>query len=164
MKTIVMLLFAMLLVVSGCAVSPAGKELKSSAYSVGDYASVQLGETVLSIQQGERYRNLHIELAAVVNPRNTTFDYSFGEVERIVQRLSPRIAGRLIEVITDMTGPGVGDLRVLQGKIRNEAQVIVDTNLKQWKHGSEYQVEVVIVALYFTDGTVGCTGQRNRLW
>jgi hypothetical protein len=165
MKATFVLLSGILMVVSGCAVSQNGEKLAYSAYSVGDRTSVQLDEIVVSIQlEGDQYQNLHVELAAIVNPRNVEYDYSYGDVERIVQRLQPRIAGRLVEVFASVSGHNIGNMKWFREKSCNETQAIVDSYLKQWKHGSEYQVEVIVVSIYWTDGSVGRTIQRNRMW
>ena len=38
----------------------------------------------------------------------------------------------------------------------------LDEALRQWEHGSEYRVEIVIASLYWTDASAGRAQQQQR--
>ncbi len=154
-------------VLSGCVTSPQTGGTTSSAYAVGDRGQITLDEVVVSLPLrgvASPYQNLHIGLAAIVNPQKVTL-YDPNTVEQIVRRLEARISSRLLESLSGLGQQVIDDLPALRKRIASDAQNVVDSALQQWQHASEYRVEVVVVALYWTDSSVGRAAQQKRwLW
>jgi len=149
----------------GCVTAPATQQPQSSAQYVGDRTSVSFDEVVASVAvngMSEEYQNLHVGLAAVINPRKESF-YNPYQVESIVRRLEPRIAAEVLKVVEGRkvslkeTGP-------LRERIGATVQDIVGQTLARWTHASEYDVEVVVVSLYLTDASVGRATREKRAW
>jgi len=151
----------------GCVTSPQTTNTVSSAYAVGDRAQITLDEVVVSLPlrgASTPYQNLHVDLAAIVNPQKTT-RYDPTTVQQIVRRLEVRISSRLVEALSSIKEITIVDQPRLRSQIANEAQALVDAALQRWEHGSEYRVEVVVVGLYWTDASVGkAARQRNWGW
>jgi hypothetical protein len=155
----------MIALASGCVTTPP-TEGTTSAYSVGDRARVIFDEVVVSLPlRGANvpYQNLHVAPAAVVNVRKTTYS-SPNQAEQILRRLESRVASRLSEVLASLGEQSLSDTAVLRRKILAEAQVVVDEALRQWEHGADYRVEIVIASLYWTDASVGRLQQQRGLW
>lgn len=159
-RAIFVLAAALLLL--GCVTYPQGTG--SGAGYVGDRESVGLDEVVVSVPAGDSsYRNLHIELSAIINPRQVSV-YDPNEVRSLVTRLQARIEARLVEVIVELGEIGAGDLASVRDRVAREAQSVLDAALATWKHSSAYQVEVAVVSLYFTDGSVEVQKESRPRW
>jgi hypothetical protein len=141
---------------SGCVTSPTTEEQAYLAYSVGDRTRVTFDEIVASLSLKNAnglYQNLHVTLAATVNPVKTTHDPYM--VAGILQRLDARISARVVEVLTGLNGQSLEETPRLGAQIATEAQSVVDQAMRQWQHGSEYEVKILVVSLYWTDTSVG---------
>jgi hypothetical protein len=109
------------------------------------------------------YQNLHIGLAGTVNPVKTTA-YSSYTITDILQRLEARIGARLVEVLGALKQQSLDDMPRLRAQAAREAQAVLDAAMQQWQHGSEYEVKILVVSLYWTDGSVGRASNPRRSW
>src|SRR5437764_911036 len=126
----------------GCVTSPAPEGQTSLAYAVGDRTRVALDEIIVSLPlkgAAQPYQNLHVGLAATINPVKTTV-YSSYTVTDILQRLEARIGARLVEVLSSTKQQSLDDMPVLRDQAAREAQAVVDDAMRRWQHGSEYEV------------------------
>ena len=150
----------------GCVTSPAPEGQTSYAYAVGDRTRVTLDEVIVSLPlkgATQSYQNLHVGLAATVNPVKTT-RYDAYTVADVFQRLEARIGARLVESLSGMKEQSLEDMPALRAQVAREAQTVVDEAMQRWKHGSEYEVKVLVVSLYWTDPSVGRTPTVRRSW
>jgi hypothetical protein len=151
---------------TSCSTPPTPDGQVASAYAVGDHTRVLLEEVIVSLPlrgTPEPYQNLHVGLAATVNPVRST-PYSAYKVAGIVQRLEARIGGRLVEILTGLEQQSVEDRTALRSLVAREAQAVVDEAMQQWQHGAEYDVKMVVVSLYWTDSSVGRAPSARRWW
>jgi hypothetical protein len=150
-------------VLSGCATSPPEDNPPLvSLYSFSDRGRTDFEEVVLSLRfrgADAPYQNLHVGLTAFVNP---TRNASTVGAERIAQSLESRVAARLVELLSGSGEQSIEETPRLRETIRAEAQAVLDVAMKQWKHGSEYNVEVVVTRLYWTDASVALPEPRRR--
>jgi hypothetical protein len=157
---------ASLAVLSGCVTSPPPAEGQVAGYNVGDRARAGFEELVVSLRfrgANAPYQNLHIAMTAFINPIRKTSGDPY-EAQGIVERCEPRIAARLSESFSRLGEQSLDDVPSLRQKARTEAQSIVDEALKRWEHGADYQVEMAVASLYWTDASVGQPQQRRGLW
>ena len=157
---------ALVALASGCATSPPAEGTAVSAYSVGDRARVTFDEVVVSLPfrgASAPYQNLHVVPAAIVNARRTTYSSPY-QAEGILRRLETRVAARLSEVLSSLGEQSLSDTPTLRKRVLTEAQAVVDEALRQWEHGSEYRVEIVLASLYWTDASAGRVQQQQRGW
>ena len=108
-----------------------------------------------------RYRNLHVGLAAIINPRGR-YAYSGYEMQSVVDGLRARVAARLVEVLVALSVTESGDLQRIHQLLTTQAQSVVDDVLAGWQRAQDYDVRVVVVSLYFTDGSVGRLAAQPR--
>ena len=86
-------------------------------------------------------------------------------VTDILQRLEARIGARLVETLGGLKQQSLDDMPLLRAQAARDAQAVVDEAMQRWQHGSEYEVKILVVALYWTDGSVGrAPSARRRLW
>ena len=167
MKTTFLLCCLLVMItLSGCMTTPqTGEQAVSSAYAVGDRGQINLDEVVVSLplrnDSSHPYQNLHVGLAAIVNPQKATH-YDPYTVEQIVRRLEARIVARTVETLSGMGPQTIEGMPALGKMVAQDAQGVVDAALQHWEHGPEYWVNVVVVALYWTDASVGRNVQRRR--
>jgi hypothetical protein len=109
------------------------------------------------------YQNLHIGLAGTINPVKTTV-YSSYTVTDILQRLEARISARLVGTLGGLKQQSLDDMPLLRAQVEHEAQAVVDEAMQRWQHGSEYEVKILVVSLYWTDGSVGRAPNTRRWW
>jgi len=150
---------------SACMTAPAPEGAVVSAHSVGDRAGVVFNEVVVSLPfrgTSDAYQNLHVAPAAVVNVRNTTSSSAY-EAEGILRRVETRVAARLSEVLSGLGWQSLADTASLRQLVLKESQSVVDEALRQWEHGADYKVDIVIASLYWTDASVGRV-QREGRW
>jgi hypothetical protein len=109
------------------------------------------------------YQNLHVGLAAAINPVKTTYEgaYTVGD---ILQRLEARIAARVVEVLSSEKNISLEQMPELRDQVARDAQAVVDEAMQRWKHGNEYEVKVLVTSLYWTDGSVGRVPASRRWW
>ena len=151
---------------AGCVTSPPAEGTAASAYAVGDRARVMFDEVVVSLPlrgANAPYQNLHVAPAAVVNVRRTTYSSTY-QAQDILRRLEIRVAARLSEVLSSLGEQSLSETGALRRRILTEAQTVVDEALRQWEHGSDYRVEMVITSLYWADASVGRSQQQQRGW
>lgn len=110
------------------------------------------------------YQNLHVRLAATVNPVKTT-PYRPYPVRDILERLEARIAARVVECMGNAKELSLYNMPELRVRVAQEAQAVVDDAMRQWEFGADYEVKVLVVSFYWTDTSVGRTPAANRqLW
>ena len=150
----------------GCVTVPPAETQASYGSAVGDRTRISLDEIVVSLPlKGSTgpYQNLHVALAAAVNPVKTTIQSPY-TVADILQRLDARISARVLETLLDTRGHSVDDAAALRNRIAHEAQSVVNEAMQHWQHGTEYEVKVLVVSLYWTDGSVGRPAASRRVW
>jgi hypothetical protein len=161
----IFLCIALVALAAGCVTTPPA-DGTASAYSVGDRAHVMFDEVVVSLPlRGANvpYQNLHVAPSAVVNVRKKTYSSPY-EAEQILRRLEGRVASRLSEVLAGLGEQSLSDAANLRRKVLAEAQAVVDEALRQWEHGADYRVEMVIASLYWTDSSVGRLQRQRGSW
>src|SRR5436190_5304574 len=150
---------------AGCvAPSPEGKP--GAAAYVGDRARVLFDEVVVSLplhESNAAYQNLHVTPAALVNVRKTTSASTY-QSEEILRRVETRVAARLTEVLSGLPQQSLKEAAGLRQRILAEAQAVVDNAVRQWEHGPDYRVEMVIASMYWTDASVGRSPSVRRGW
>ena len=158
---------AVSLVALGCATIPGDPAQPAHASYVGDRAHLGFGEVVVSVPtapEGASYHNLHVGLAAIINPTRQSSS-SLYEVQGIVRRMEPRIAARVVGEILSAGALGPAQLGSLRGGLAAAAQAEFDSAFAKWRQATNFEVEVVVVSLYFTDGSVGREAlDPGRLW
>lgn len=133
-----------------------------SAGYFGDRDSTTFDELVVSVpSDSTRERNLHVVLSAILNPRVATYAQPY-ESRSIVSRSESRISARVVEVVLSMGAIGPADLTRVRERVSEEAQKVVEQAMAGWEHAGDYEVRMVVVSLYFTDGSVGRTLDRRR--
>src|SRR6516162_3158625 len=140
---------AMVELFSGCATTPIQEGQTSAAYSIGDGTRVTLDEVVVSLplKGYSAYQNLHVHLAATVNPVKST-TYSAYTVSEIIQRLESRINARVVAALYEQKQPALEDMSGLRAEVARIGQQVVDDAMRKWQHGSEYDVKVIVVSMY----------------
>jgi len=106
---------------------------------VGDRTRVALDEVVVSLPMkatAQPYQNLHVGLAATINPVKTTLHDPY-TVSGIIQRLDARIGARVVEFLTGVKGQSLDDMPLLRAQIARAAQAVVDEGMHRWQHGSD---------------------------
>ena len=165
MKRIITWLAGGLLLLPGCVTAPNTPGPGSSARYVGDRASIAFDEVIVSVpMQGARepYQNLHIGLTAIINPRKVS-TYNPMQVEWMMRRLEPRMSAEVLRLLTEVQTVSPQKFGPLRLEISSRAQDVVRQTLASWTHASEYEVEIVVVSIYLTDGSVGRL-QPRRWW
>ena len=158
--------FATAGLMSGCITTPTQEGQAYSAYSVGDRSRVTMDEVVVSLPlkgATQPYQNLHVGLAATVNPVKTTL-YGPYTVSEILQRLDARIGARVVEVLGGMKEQTLDDMPALRDHVAREAQAVVNEAMQRWQHGSDYDVKILVVSLYWTDASVGRMPAARNWW
>jgi hypothetical protein len=152
------------LCIAGCFTLPQGGG--SGAGYVGDRTSFSLNEVVASVVvagAAKPYQNLHIGLAAIINPRRTSW-YDPSDVRSLLKRLEARVDARVVETLLAVGPIQVSGLASLRTRLEQEAQIVVDQALAGWKHADEYEVRVVVASLYLTNGSVGRPPPKDAWW
>lgn len=154
---------------SACVTSPVSQGTTVSAYSVGDRGRVVFDEVVVSLpfMSGGNvsvgpYQNLHVALAAFANPMKPTLASAY-DAEAILRRLETRVVARVSESLSKLPTQTL-ETRELRKLILSEGQSVINDALRQWEHGSDYRVELVISSLYWTDSSVGRPAQNRTGW
>jgi hypothetical protein len=150
---------------SGCATAPTPQGQQYHASYVGDRLTVPLDEIVVTIPgkpDGE-LRNLHVVFAAIVNPMGTSSAMEY-DVRSIIERAYVRISSTLVQDITSGTINTSMDLENLRVRIVSAAKSAFDPVYSKWSRSGEFNVEIVVVSLYFTNGSVGRPPTQARFW
>jgi hypothetical protein len=160
------LLLGLTALLAGCVTTPTTTETSKASY-VGDRGGVTLDEVVVSVPINAatppQYHNLHVTVAALVNPKHTTFQQPY-EVEAILHRAQPRIAAHLSESLSALGQQSLFPVDRVRKHVQTEAQATIDQVIRQWKGARDYTVEIVVVNLYWTDSSVGRATQQRRGW
>lgn len=155
-----------IVVLSGCVTVPSSTDTTTSASYVGDRGRVAFDEIVVSLPfsgANGPYQNLHLVLAASVNPRKVTLSNPY-EVEQILRRIEARVSARVSSQLSQLSQQSLATINQLREKARDEAQAVVEDTLRRWQHGGDYQIEVLVVNLYWTDASAGRAPSQQRGW
>lgn len=150
--------------VSGCAptVDPA-----VPLNYVGDRGRLTYDELIVSLPVrgvSAPYQNLHVAVSVFLYQTQNRSSGAF-EVEGVVRRCEPRVAARLVEVLTRLGEQSIEGSPQLRETVRTEAQAVIDEGMKNWKGGSAFRAEVAVTQLYWTTPTVGAPPPKRRfLW
>lgn len=149
----------------GCVTSPPTAGETVSASYVGDRARLMFDEVVVSLPFAgiNTYQNLHVTLAALVNPRKASLSNSY-QVEQILRRVETRVSAHTSQLLSQLGSQSLSKTEQIRERIRAEAQTVVEETFRQWDHGQDYRVEMVVVNLYWTDASVGRIPQQARGW
>ena len=96
-----------------------------------DRTSVSLAEVMVSVPvEGAHqvYQNLHVGLAAIINPRKGSA-YDANQVEWIVRRLEPRISAATLQVVCEGGTVSPHKLGALRQSIACKAQEVANQPL-----------------------------------
>jgi hypothetical protein len=74
------------------------------------------------------------------------------------------VAARLTEVLSGLPQQSLKEAAGLRQRILAEAQAVVDDAVRQWEHGPDYRVELIIASMYWTDASVGRSPSVRRGW
>jgi hypothetical protein len=151
--------------VSGCATAPTPQGQVSNASYVGDRYTVPLDEIMVTMPgNGEReLRNLHVAFAAIVNPTGISTGTEY-DVRSIIQRAHTRISSALVQDVTAGTISTSSGLVNLRDQVVKRASEVFNTAYSKWSHCGEFKVEIVVVSLYLTNGSVGRSPAQARFW
>jgi hypothetical protein len=174
-KTVFCLLSLLAGIGAGCSTPPpppasAAPAEQTSVRYVGDRITVSLQEVIASVAvegAGQPYQNLHVELAAVINPVKTetysSQSYSTFKVEDLVRRLGPRISSEVLKTLCEGRTLSPKTMGAIRSIIVSRAQDVVSQALSEWKYAADFSVEILITTMYLTDPSVGKTGPL-RSW
>jgi hypothetical protein len=138
--------------------------LESSASYIGDRSSVFFREVLaaVSVEGAARpNQNLHIAMAAIVNPVKSSDDTA--PAEQIIRRQEARIASEVLAVALASPTLNARELKTLRVTLASAGQAVIEKAMSQWKHGSLFEVRIVVTSLYFTDPSVAPSGPA-RAW
>lgn len=168
MKARILSLLLPIVVATGCITTPAPQGDTLKAHYVGDRYAVELNEMVFTVAlfeapAGDTFRNLHIELNAIINPKAAT-GVSLYEVSDIISRLQPRLRARLVEIMPVGRPVSTQNLTNLRESLTQEARAAFDEAFSKWKHARAFDVQLVVDAFYLTDLSSGATPANRRGW
>lgn len=156
----IVLLVSALLVLAGCVSLPSNTDRNYFSSKVGDRASYDFKEMVIMVpaeKAQDGFLNLHIQLSAIINPRKVTFAGDH-EVQDIIWRQYPRLATRVTETVLSNHFP-LSDLNILRESVTQEANRVFDTEFHKWASAGDYEVQLVVISMHFTDGSVACKSE-----
>ncbi len=159
-KTLSILFFALFL--SSCATFPPPPGQTSKAGYVGDYDAVHLEEIIVAVPTGlqeNHYLNLHLSFSVLINPKEVTFKSSC-DVRNIVNRFYARMSSTIVLEILNYGRVSIQDLPSLRDVLVNKAQSEFNQVFSKWSNSDTFDVEIVLTALFLTDGTVGRLSKR----
>ena len=159
-------IFFFVLFLTSCATLPPPPGQTSKAGYVGDYDATYLGEIVVAVPTGvqeNHYLNLHLSFSALINPKEATIESRYN-VRGIVQRFYPRMASEIVQVILNYGRISIQDLPPLRDKLVEKAQPDFDQIFSKWTNSDKFEVEIVLTAIFLTDGSVGRLSSRARHW
>ncbi len=142
---------------AGCATTPDAPGFASSAAPVTDRASVAFDEVVAAVPvegAGQVYQNLHVGLAAVITGSNASSNHT-SQVDWIARRLEPKVAAATLQVVMDGSTLSPHKLGPVRETVAARAQEVAKESLRQWALAADYEVEITVTSLYFTDSSVG---------
>ncbi len=138
-----------------------------SASYVGDHGVVVLDEVVAGVpSEGSEtgFLNIHVVLAGVINAKETSLPKG-GDVRDIIWRLYPRISSAVVATLQQKSAR-TEDISILREEILKEANGVFAAEFAEWASSKDYDVHIVVMSLYFTNGGVGrvCTGRTWWGW
>jgi hypothetical protein len=136
----------------------------SYASYVGDRYSLSLDEVVVSVptaDESKQYQNLHVFFAAIINSKKQSCNQY--EADSIIRRSSTRIYSVTVNELLELGEVSVKNLPSIRQILVQKAQQTFDSSFSKWTRSEEFKVEIVIVSIFFTDGTVG-KATRDRFW
>ena len=148
---------------SGCVTVPRSDQPSMASY-VGDRASVNFDEIVVSLKLGEgsaALENLHVRLGAIINPRSVSLTDPY-EVGRIVWRQQARISDRLVDLLLSKGTVSPNSLPRLKTETLEAARAVFAEAYSKWSRAKDYEVEIVVTAFYVTDLSVGAHASSPR--
>jgi hypothetical protein len=107
------------------------------------------------------YQNLHVGIAATVSP-HTNSTYNPNQVNWILRKLEPRVSAAILQVVTDSGTISPRKVGAFREAVAAKIQEVVAQTLSTWEHSPDYEVEVTVVSMYFTDSTVGRSDHGRR--
>lgn len=149
---------------AGCVTAPAPTDGVYSAYRVGDRASILFDEVVTTVRSSEWPNvplNLHVGIGVIANPQKVTTGDPY-EVQDIVRRMEPRIASAVAKFLSTRQQIAASEHSQLQEQIERVAHAAFIESFKRWSKASDYEVQTVVTAFYFTDLSVGRTPAPRR--
>ena len=100
------------------------------------------------------YQNMHVQLVAIVTPLDAAI-YDPSSIRVMLDRLEPRACSEVMKVLTDSPTISPHKLDQVREAVLAKIQPVIRQTLHEWPHANQYDVEVVIVSMYWTDSTVG---------
>jgi len=163
------LLTAGIIFSAGCRTAPPLEEpaeVPQNAKPVSHFegANVPFREVVASVPvEGAHqvYQNLHVGLEAIITPHDPSVGDS-AAVRVMTCRLEPKVAAEVLKAMTDSPTISPHKLDQVRDNITAKIQPVVHQVLQAWPQASQYDVEVVIVSMYWTDSTVGRSDLGGR--
>jgi hypothetical protein len=168
MKTIILSIAAALslLGLSGCATQPAATTTTSFTYALGDRSTYKMDEIVVSLPLHglpTTYQNLHISLGVLINPiRESASDDS--DAQSLVRRLEPRINATVSAALQDLGPQSLATTKALRSQAIAEADKVISKAIRNWKYAADYNIEVAVMSLYWTDASAGLTTTPTSRW
>jgi hypothetical protein len=144
------LVAGLLLALAGCS----DGLVRTGAY-VGDRLVVPLAETVVAVPLAGAdggYANLHVTLAAAMNPRKAALGGQ-GDAVAILYRMSPRISSAIIARAQQEKAVSVDSLPALRAALLKEAEGVFRTAVGKWVHAGNYDIEFLATDFYLTNGS-----------
>ncbi|MBM4033572.1 MAG: hypothetical protein FJ291_17555 [Planctomycetes bacterium] len=122
---------------------------------VGDRLVVPLGETVVAVPLAGAeggYANLHITLAAAMNPRRAALGGQ-ADAAAILHRTAPRISSAIIARAQQEKAVSVASLPALRAALLKEAESAFRAAIAKWVHAENYNIEFLATDFYLTNGS-----------
>jgi hypothetical protein len=152
-----------LLGLAGCVTLTQSEGAGSKGSSVGDRA-LSFDPIVVPVRlEGSTsgYDNLHVLLAAMVNPRKTTLQ-SLDTAVGIVRRQEPRLRAEVVKLLLRKERVTLASLAALSDEITARSQASLTDTFSRWTGSSDYQVEVALTSLFFTGPNVPVSFRAPR--
>ena len=128
--------------------------VRSGGY-VGDRLVVPLGETVVAVPPAGAdagYANLHVSLAAALNPRKSALGGQ-GDAVAILHRMFPRISSAMIARAQQEKAVSAASLPALRAGLLKEAEGVFRTAIAKWVYAPDYNIEFLATDFYLTNGS-----------
>lgn len=100
------------------------------------------------------YQNLHVQLVAIVSQLNASV-YDASSIRAMLTRLEPQTCAAVAKLLSESPTISPHKLDQVHDSIITKIQPVIRQTLRDWPHASQYDVDVVIVSMYWTDSTVG---------
>lgn len=160
-----------LMLMASCATLPPSQNLTSKASYVGDYFTTQFSDIIVSVPTGlaiptgnenKPHENLHLSFSALINPKEGSLSSKY-DAGDIVRRYYERLASNIVEEILSYGEVKIQDLPNLRNKILQKAQSDFDKMFSKWSHSNDFEVEIVLTSIYFSD-ECSTRSARQIMW